>query len=612
MSSNRLDQLENKLEVLATSLESSITNTLLELDFDCGHDSYGKSTGELCYEGADGFKAILTADESDGNYGGLANGVHITNTAYGNRKVGTSDFVLGANNDWINGDNARYNDHSSGIVARFSHGATSVRFADTDDDGTVKILYAFDQCGKLIGQTAAGSRKTFSIDTTATGGNLIFSIEFDTLPNNNGGSNDGTYFTIDDLVVTGKVNNDTVRTRCLLPPCGCDCDRNRTLIRLNFNDGRDSFGRSHGELIFKGSNGFTVLFTDDDSNGNRGNMAKGAHISNLNYGNKKVNTKDLVLGAYNSPYSMTTDNYHSSGIVARFSHGVTTVGFDDTDDDSTTKSLYAFDEFGNQIAATSPGTQIPFSVDTAATGGKLIYAVEFDTLPGTAGGSTDGTVFTIDNFYVLASLNCGENQRRRRYVSSPSDFLLVDFRQLLFLDFNSGADHTGRSQGDLVFYGDDNFQVMFTDDDSAGATGGNADGVHISNEDYGSDKQGTDDLVLGAYNTYTGSYNYHTSGIVALFSHGVFRVSLEDTDDDGTLKTLFAFDEFDEQIGKTAAGAQKVFRIDTTMTGGKLIFGVEFDTQVESDGGSNDGTFFTIDNFRVEGTASEETARSHY
>lgn len=587
---------------------ASPNDELILIDFNCGHDSQGKSSGDLCYEGTSGFRAILTADGSDGSYGGRANGVHVTNNAYGNRKVGTTDLVLGANNHWV--VHGRTNFHSSGIVAKFSHGAYFVRLLDTDDDGTVKALYAFDQCGNLIGKTAAGSRKAFSIDTTVTGGQLIFSVEFDTLPGPSGGSNDGTYFTIDDLSVRGRVDNTTVRTKCPLPQCGCDCSSNRNLIELNFNDGKDSFGRSHGDLIFKGSSGFSVLFTDDNSNGGSGANANGVHISNQNYGNKKVGSKDLVLGAFNG--FVGSNNYHSSGIVARFSHGVTEVGFDDTDNDHTPKSLYAFDEFGTQIGATAPGTQKTFSIDSSVAGGKLIYAVEFDTQPGTAGGSNDGTVFTIDNFYVQSSLPCGESQFRRTHVATASDFLLIDFRELLFLDFNSGADHTGRSQGDLVFYGHNGFQVLFTDDDSAGSTGGNADGVHISNQDYGSDKQGTDDLVLGAYNTYNGRNNYHTSGIVARFSHGVQRVSVEDTDDDGTLKTLFAFNEFGNQIGHTSSGSRKPFRIDTTMTGGRLIFGVEFDTRAGTLGGSYDGTYFTVDNFRVEGTASEETARRQF
>ena len=605
---NRFEQVERKVEELTRRVNVAPTDELLMVDFDCGHDAQGKSSGHLCYDGAGGFRAILTDDSSDGSAGGRAYGVRITNTAYGNRKVGTSDLVLGANNHWVVHSKSNY--HSSGIVAKFSHGVYSVRFLDTDDDSTVKSLYAFDQCGKLIGQTAAGSRKVFSIDTTATGGKLIYSIEFDTLPGEHGGSNDRTFFTIDNLTVRGKIDNNTIRTECLLPPCECDCDEDKTLIRLNFDNKRDSFGRVHGDLIFKGTAGFSVLFTDDASNGRFGGDANGVHISNQNYGNKKVKSNDLVLGALNQ--ASGSNNYHSSGIVARFSHGVMKVGFDDTDDDSTTKSLYAFDEFGNQIGATSPGTQKPFSIDSKATGGKIIYAVEFDTQPGTAGGSNDNTYFTIDNFYVQSSLPCGQNQFRRRHVTTATDFLLVDYSELLFIDFNSGTDHTGRSQGDLLFYGTDGFQVVFSDDESAGSYGGDADGVHISNEDYGSDKQGTDDLVLGAFNSYAGSNNYHSSGIVARFSHGVQRVSLEDTDDDSTLKTLFAFDEFGQEIGRTAPGSRKPFRIDTIITNGRLIFAVEFDTQPGVSGGASDGTYFTVDNFRVEGIATDETARRHF
>ncbi|MCK4627042.1 MAG: hypothetical protein KAV00_17145, partial [Phycisphaerae bacterium] len=174
---------------------------------------------------------------------------------------------------------------------------------------------------------------------------------------------------------------------------------------------------------------------------------------------------------------------------------------------------------------------------------------------------------------------------------------------LIDLDFNSGVDSLGNSQGDLVFNGSGAFQVTFTDDDSSGSNGGNAGGVHISNINYGNIKVGTGDLVLGAFNSFDGPNNYHSSGIVAHFSHGVELVQLDDTDDDGTLKTLFAFDEGGALIGQTAAGSQITFQIDISMTGGTLIHSVEFDTQAGSAGGSYDGTVFTIDNFHVEGAS---------
>ena len=49
-----------------------------------------------------------------------------------------------------------------------------------------------------------------------------------------------------------------------------------------------------------------------------------------------------------------------------------------------------------------------------------------------------------------------------------------------------------------------------------------------------------------------------------------------------------------------------------TMTSGKLIFAVEFDTKAGTSGGSYDGTFFTIDNFKVEGVVQSDTVRNHF
>ena len=179
---------------------------------------------------------------------------------------------------------------------------------------------------------------------------------------------------------------------------------------------------------------------------------------------------------------------------------------------------------------------------------------------------------------------------------------------LIDLDFNSGVDSFGDSQGDLVFNGLNGFQVTFTDDNSSGSFGGNADGVHITNLNAGNIKVGSStDLVLGAFNSFfSSSGNYHSSGIVAHFNQGVQAVSLDDTDNDSTVKALFAFNENDDLIGQTVFGSgfsgANPFKIDTSMTGGQLIHSIEFDTAAGSAGGSFDGTFFTIDNFSVEGT----------
>ena len=173
-----------------------------------------------------------------------------------------------------------------------------------------------------------------------------------------------------------------------------------TLLDLDFNSGVDSLGNSQGDLVFNGLNGFQVTFTDDNSSGSLGGNADGVHITNLGAGNIKVGSpSDLVLGAFNTPLDASR-NYHSSGIVARFNQGVELVSFLDTDDDRTTKTLFAFDENGTLIGQTLAATQVPFSIDTSMTGGNLIHSIEFDTRSGSAGGSLDGTVFTIDNFHV--------------------------------------------------------------------------------------------------------------------------------------------------------------------------------------------------------------------
>ncbi len=173
-------------------------------------------------------------------------------------------------------------------------------------------------------------------------------------------------------------------------------------IDIDFNSGIDSDGNSQGVLHYTGVDGFEVWFTDDNSNGTFGGDADGVHITNINYGNIKVGSStDFVLGAYNNFNG--GNNYHSSGIVANFNQGATSLSFDDTDDDGTLKALFAYDQHGNLIAQSAHASQIPIVVNAPLTGsfaGHLIYSVEFDTLAGTAGGSFDGTYFTIDNFHA--------------------------------------------------------------------------------------------------------------------------------------------------------------------------------------------------------------------
>ena len=58
---------------------------------------------------------------------------------------------------------------------------------------------------------------------------------------------------------------------------------------------------------------------------------------------------------------------------------------------------------------------------------------------------------------------------------------------LIDLDFNSDLN----SQGDLAFDGAGTFQVVFTDDNSSGSPGGDADGVHVNNINFGNIKAGS-------------------------------------------------------------------------------------------------------------------------
>jgi len=172
-------------------------------------------------------------------------------------------------------------------------------------------------------------------------------------------------------------------------------------LNIDFNNTTDDYGNDNGNLRFNGPGGFLVTFTDDDSDGAYGGQAEGVHITNQLLGNIKSGSQsDFVLGAFDNPYSGGPARYHSSGIVANFNMGVVLVRFLDTDNDSTVKALFAFDENGTELYRTAHDTQVTFQIDTTMTGGELIHSIEFDTEPGTSGGSTDDTYFTIDNFHV--------------------------------------------------------------------------------------------------------------------------------------------------------------------------------------------------------------------
>ena len=137
------------------------------------------------------------------------------------------------------------------------------------------------------------------------------------------------------------------------------------------------------------------------------------------------------------------------------------------------------------------------------------------------------------------------------------------------------------------------------DDNSSGSFGGQANGVHITNLDYGNSKDGhSTDFVIGAFNSYQSGKNFHSSGIVGSFSKGVHFLSIEDTDDDNTNKILFALDKEGNVIGQTQPFARTFGVLSSETLDDELIYGFEFDTLSGSDGGSNDDTF-TIDNLRV-------------
>ena len=95
------------------------------------------------------------------------------------------------------------------------------------------------------------------------------------------------------------------------------------------------------------------------------------------------------------------------------------------------------------------------------------------------------------------------------------------------IDFNDKVDSDGNDHGVLKFHGDNGFVVYFTDDESNGSSGGQAEGVEITNKNYGNIKvNSATDYVLGAFNspwTSDRSYNYHSSGVRAVFNQGVTK-----------------------------------------------------------------------------------------
>lgn len=198
-----MKQYKSLLLTLGLSLSTASQANIIDIDFNSGVDDYGVSQGNLFFTGIDGFEVIFTDDDSTGRWGGQADGVHITNQNYGNSKVGTTDLVLGSFNTGSCGGHSPSgaNCHSSGIVAYFNQGATLVSFDDTDDDGTLKALFAYDAWGNLIAQSDFASQIPVVVEAPA--GQLIYRVEFDTLAGTAGGANDGTVFTIDNFHAEG-------------------------------------------------------------------------------------------------------------------------------------------------------------------------------------------------------------------------------------------------------------------------------------------------------------------------------------------------------------------------------------------------------------------------
>ena len=201
-------------------------------------------------------------------------------------------------------------------------------------------------------------------------------------------------------------------------PATSNCPSGTSTIDIDFNKGVDDFGNSKGTLRFTGKQGFVVYFTDDNSNGR--SDADGVEITNMQYGNchkagncnanQASKSGGFVLGANNDPGdNFAVNDYHTSGIVAVFNQGASKVSFMDTDDDSTVKAVFAYDKDGNFIGQSAFKSRQDVSIDTSqTTDNRLIYSLEFDTKQGTAGGSNDGTVFTIDNFH--AESLCADTQ----------------------------------------------------------------------------------------------------------------------------------------------------------------------------------------------------------
>ena len=91
---------------------------------------------------------------------------------------------------------------------------------------------------------------------------------------------------------------------------------------------------------------------------------------------------------------------------------------------------------------------------------------------------------SIDEIRIYdRALSADEVERLYNFekFSSTSEF---------YLSFDNVTDFTGKTEGVLEFVDENSFKVVLDDDNSSGSFGGQANGVHITNLDYGNSKDG--------------------------------------------------------------------------------------------------------------------------
>ena len=205
-------------------------------------------------------------------------------------------------------------------------------------------------------------------------------------------------------------------------------------------------------------------------------------------------------------------------------------------------------------------------------------------------------------FNVLYSYESKSEVAKAKYTAPANSYCPDGTTKI---DINFDEPDTKVVEGTLRYYGEHGFAVYFTDDKS-----GSANGVEITSQQSGNcvaanncegAQASAGGNVLGANDRPGSGTDPHTSGIIAVFNQGATRVSFMDMDDDWTTKSVFAYDENGVFIGQSQPRSKQEVYIDTSMTSGKLIYSLEFDTKQGTSGGAKDGTVFTIDNFHAEG-----------